>query len=151
MSEFKDLVKEDLVFIKDEEMQKEEIIRFLCEKVCEYYGINKKEDIIQNILKREKSRSSGIGAGLAFPHARMLDLDEVKIAVLINKKPIDFKSLDGKPTHIVFFFLSPLRKGEYHLRFLHFITNFANKNVFNKVLSINSPKEFIDIWNSIKS
>jgi len=148
MEQFKELVQKELVFINEEALDKDAVIRFLTEKICNQYGMDC-GDLAENILNREKGHSSGIGAGLAFPHARILNLEEIRIAVMVSRTPIEFQSLDGNPAQLVFLFFSPLRHGREHLSFLHFITVFANSDVYQKALAVKTPDEFVKIWQDL--
>jgi PTS system nitrogen regulatory IIA component len=59
------------------------------------------------ILKREDLGSTGVGGGVAIPHARFRDLQK-SFGVLVRlKKPIDFDAVDGRPVDIVFLLIAP--------------------------------------------
>ncbi|MEO0004660.1 MAG: PTS sugar transporter subunit IIA [candidate division WOR-3 bacterium] len=76
--------------------------------------VTDEKEFIAAILRRENLESTGIGFGVAIPHART---DSVKTAVLAfgrSKKGVDFSSLDGKPSHLIFLIAAPeAMKREY--------------------------------------
>lgn len=71
-------------------------------------------EFVSAILRRENLESTGIGAGVAIPHART---DAVKTLVLAfgrSEGGVDFSSLDGKPSHLIFLISAPeAMKREY--------------------------------------
>jgi PTS system nitrogen regulatory IIA component len=60
-----------------------------------------------DILKREELGSTGVGGGVAIPHARMQDLKRPFGILARLRRPIDFNSIDGQPVDIVFLLLLP--------------------------------------------
>jgi len=145
---FKDLVKKELIFFNYEEMSKDKIISFLSKKICTYYKLDCKR-IQDNILAREEAYSSGIGAGIAIPHCRMLDIDKICMGVMISKVPLDFKALDNAPVQLIMLFASPLKSAQLHLSFLHFVTGLAQPEIFQKLVETDNAKAFVSLWEQI--
>lgn len=68
-------------------------------------------NISEEVIKREKSQSTGLGNGFAFPHARIDGWgEEPVIAVGLSREGIDFDSVDSKPVHAVFMIISSSEK-----------------------------------------
>ena len=57
------------------------------------------EEICQELLDREREQTTGIGEGMAFPHARIKGLSKLHIIIGVSKEGIDFYSFDKKPAH----------------------------------------------------
>jgi PTS system fructose-specific IIA component/PTS system nitrogen regulatory IIA component len=70
------------------------------------------------ILKREELGSTGIGNGLAVPHASVDWLASCVTVMAVSPNGIDFDSLDGQPVHAVILIASPKSKPGNHLRLL---------------------------------
>ena len=70
--------------------------------------------------------STGIGFGIAIPHASCDAVDEVTACFGRSKAGIDFESLDGKPVHFIVLFLVPKDQFQTHLRTLAAIAKFLN-------------------------
>ena len=71
------------------------------------------DTILTGLSKREELGSTGVGDGLAIPHARFDQIDKPFGMLLRLQQPIEFESLDGKPVDIVFLLLLPeSAKGE---------------------------------------
>ena len=66
--------------------------------------------VLDEILMREETRSTGIGSGIAIPHIKCSYAKELLIAMGIAKNPIDFASVDGKGVSIVILLVSPIHQ-----------------------------------------
>jgi len=62
---------------------------------------------LKALMAREELGSTGVGRGVAVPHATQKELTRVVGAIGLSKKGVDFRSLDGKPVDLVFLILSP--------------------------------------------
>ncbi|HOF38653.1 MAG TPA: PTS sugar transporter subunit IIA [Candidatus Hydrogenedentes bacterium] len=63
--------------------------------------------LLNAILSREKLGSTGLGNGIAIPHARTDGVREVAVALGISPSGMDFDAADGKPCHLIFLIVSP--------------------------------------------
>jgi PTS system nitrogen regulatory IIA component len=63
--------------------------------------------IALELQKREELGSTGVGAGIAIPHARMSEVSKPFGLIVRLKRPIDFKAIDGQPVDLVFLLLQP--------------------------------------------
>ncbi len=79
------------------------------------------EAIYVEIEKREQLGSTGMGAGVAIPHARLSDLDRALAVVARLKPPIDFDAIDGEPVDLIVMLLMPAPKSADHLAMLALI------------------------------
>jgi len=73
---------------------------------------------LQAVLTREKTRSTGIGSGIAIPHGKCTAVKELAMAIGIAAEPIDFGSVDGKPVSIIILLISPSDKTGPHIQAL---------------------------------
>jgi mannitol/fructose-specific phosphotransferase system IIA component (Ntr-type) len=83
-------------------------------------------EAIAALRHREETMSTGIGFGIAIPHASCDAVDEVTACFGRSKGGIDFESLDGKPVHFIVLFLVPKDQFQTHLRTLAAIAKFLN-------------------------
>jgi PTS system nitrogen regulatory IIA component len=74
--------------------------------------------IFENVLQRERLGSTGVGQGVAIPHARLTGINEVTGFFARLKNPVDFESIDGRPVDLVFMLLAPADAGAEHLKAL---------------------------------
>ena len=75
-------------------------------------------DVVQAATERERLGSTGVGNGVALPHARIAGMDRVVAAFARLAEPLDFDAVDGRPVDLVCFLLAPEDAGGAHLRAL---------------------------------
>ena len=85
---------------------KEQLLRELAHKAAAKVKVSE-DDIVSALLKREALGSTGMGNGVALPHARFATLDKPFGMIARLKQPIQFDAIDGQPVDIVFVLLSP--------------------------------------------
>lgn len=79
------------------------------------------------VLIRERLSGTGIGEGVAVPHAHVAGLDRVVGAFARLDPPQDFEALDGRQADLVFLLLSPTGRGADHLKALSRVTRFFRR------------------------
>jgi nitrogen PTS system EIIA component len=98
-------------------------------------GVKLKASLIIEILQqRENLGSTGIGDGVAIPHGKIPELDELIVAFGRSPEGIAYDSLDGKPAHLFFLLLAPENSSGYHLKVLAKISKMLKIANFRKML-----------------
>lgn len=77
-----------------------------------------KSVVLESVLVREQTRSTGIGSGIAIPHGKCNAVKELVMTIGIAGEPIDFASVDGKPVSIVILLVSPTDQTGPHIQAL---------------------------------
>ncbi|MFX1558175.1 MAG: PTS sugar transporter subunit IIA [Promethearchaeota archaeon] len=110
------------------------------------------EMFLQDIFEREKLASTGIGNGVALPHARTDAVDDFVIAFGRSKKGIEFDSIDGQKAKIIFVMGTPRKKGlNLYLRILTHINRLLKKEAFrSSLMDASSFKDIIHIFNQVE-
>jgi PTS system fructose-specific IIC component len=104
------------------------------------------DEFIKALAKRENLESTGIGDGIAIPHARTNAVKDLILAFARSPKGIDFSSVDGKPSYIIFLIASPEGKKSEYILALAKLSRLLRKNVVRELLrSAKEPKEIMDI------
>ncbi|CAN5280183.1 hypothetical protein BH09SUM1_BH09SUM1_30320 [soil metagenome] len=80
---------------------KEEVLEELIALLASSSQVTNKEELRDKILERERTLSTGVGAGMAIPHVKIASIKDFVAAVGRSKKGLNFESLDGAPTHVV--------------------------------------------------
>jgi len=80
--------------------------------------IKNTESVLGNLLEREKLGSTGIGQGVAIPHAKSDEVTDVVAAFGISRKGIAFDALDGEPVRLVFLLVAPQDASGQHVKAL---------------------------------
>lgn len=78
----------------------------------------KVRDIVSAAMERERLGSTGVGSGVALPHARIDGIDRVHVAFARLESPLAYDSVDDRPVDLVAFLLAPEDAGGAHLRAL---------------------------------
>lgn len=76
------------------------------------------EVVLDALLEREAAGSTGVGHGVALPHARLAGLDRMRGVFLRLEQPTGFESVDNQPVDLVFALFAPLDANIEHLRAL---------------------------------
>ncbi len=80
------------------------------------------DTLVDTLIAREGIMSTGIGLGIAVPHARLANVDEPMLAVGVSRQGIDYESLDDKPVHIIVLIVVPAQSQKQYLRILARVT-----------------------------
>lgn len=75
-------------------------------------------DVLDALLEREAADSTGVGHGVAVPHARLDGLERMRGVFVRIEHPVDFESVDGQPVDLFFALFAPQNAGAEHLRAL---------------------------------
>jgi PTS system nitrogen regulatory IIA component len=86
----------------------------------------------KKIAEREALGSTGIGNGVAVPHAKADDVKAVSLALGRAKGGIEWHAIDGRPVQIVFLVTAPTGEAELHLRCLRWISGLARNADFRR-------------------
>lgn len=85
------------------------------------YGVSRAE-AVEALLEREALGATGVGNGVALPHARIKGLDQVVGALTLLEKPIDFDAVDRRPVDLAFALFAPVDAGAAHLKALALVS-----------------------------
>ncbi len=122
-----DLIKRELVCLDIESTEKTGSIAEMAESLARENIIRDKRVFLREVLGREKMGSSGIGEGVAIPHARTGMVEEIIIAFGRSRRGINFESLDRKPVYLLFLIASPTNDNELYLRTLSCLSRFLRE------------------------
>jgi mannitol/fructose-specific phosphotransferase system IIA component (Ntr-type) len=102
------------------------------------------EELIESLLNREKSMSTGIGSGVAIPHCSIGIVNELKVIIGLSKNGIEFDAIDKLPVHIFILLIVPKDKFQDHIKTLALIAKTLNlKEERDKFILSNSYEELI--------
>jgi fructose-specific phosphotransferase system IIA component len=96
--------------------------------------LNDREVVLNAVLMREQTRSTGIGSGIAIPHGKCKGVKELVMAIGITGELIDFESIDGKPVRMVVLLVSPSDRTGPHIQALARISRLMLDEQFKEEL-----------------
>jgi len=96
--------------------------------------VTDRERLLQAVLEREKIVSTGIGLGVAVPHAKIAEVSEFVVAYGRSRLGIDFGSIDDRPVHHVVLIVGPPDRQQRYLQFLATVTLKLKQSELRKAL-----------------
>ena len=125
---------------------KEEILQMLVSFMEQNTAlVENKEEFYNQILEREKVGSTGIGMGVAIPHARSAGVKDVVIALAVLEYPVDFNSIDGELIKTVVLVGAPKEKGTEYLVLLSGLSKiFRVKKNRDSIKTARNQKELVE-------
>jgi len=125
---------------------KREILEKLVDSLATSPFVQDKKDLLEKILEREETLSTGVGSGLALPHAKIESIEDFVVSVGICKEGIDFDSLDHKPAHIFLMIgCNNSQAGEYIKLLGKCVKSLREKHFQEMILASEKPEEVYDL------
>ena len=103
--------------------------------------------VLDAVLEREATRTTGIGNGLAIPHGKCQGTKDLVMAIGKAANPIDFQAIDGRPVTIIWMLASPPDKTGPHIHALARISRLMTMDKFRAALI--SAKTGQEMWDII--
>ncbi len=142
-----------LVSLELEPGSKEEVIASLVSLLAASPSVTDKKRFLEDVLAREELVTTGVGYGVAFPHAKSEAIRNVVFAFGRLTGDVDFGALDGKPVRLVFLIGAPKEQGPSRV-YLNLMArlSFLMKNEANRelLLSSDSVDEIFSLLDSVK-
>lgn len=142
---------EDLISFDLKGKTKNEIIEELVNLASRSKLVKDKDEVLKAVLEREKLVTTGVGYGVAFPHAKTKAIKGIVIAFGRSKSGIDFDAMDKKPVHLFFLIAAPEDAIGAHLnvmaRLSYLMKSEKNRDILVK---ISSPRELLELLDSVE-
>jgi len=90
--------------------------------------------VLRAVLKRERVGSTGVGRGIAIPHAKTAAVEVPIVAFARVAEPIPYGATDGADVHSLFLVVSPADATEHHIAVLRWIASIARSDYYSNVL-----------------
>ena len=138
-----DVLKEDAILVGIQGLDKWGAIERLTELLVASGQIEseRRRPILEALLARERSMSTGMENGIAIPHCSVDSIDHTLVSIGISRDGIDFESIDGSPTHLIFLLVTPKNRTKDHIKTLAEIPDKIHLLSPNVIDSIGSLKE----------
>lgn len=130
-----DLLTKETIILDLQSATKMEVLDELIETLAKAGKLHDKEAFKEAILARESQSTTGIGEGIAIPHAKTNAVKQSAIAFGRSKAGIDFESLDGKPSHLFFMIAASEGVHNAHLETLSRLSTLLMDQEFRKKLN----------------
>ena len=116
-----DLLAPKAIRVLGQMSSKKRLMQELSDIACQAYGacLNEAVDALQ---ERESLGPTGVGGGVALPHARLADVEKVVGVFVRLEKPMEFESVDRQPVDLIFALFAPQDSGVEHLKALALVS-----------------------------
>ncbi len=146
MHNITDYIEPQLISFLDTETR-EETLSALVDLLEESGKLNDKEQFHKAVIDRENIVSTGIGMGVAIPHAKLSTYDDFFIAIGVLKKGVDWDALDHAPVRLVFLIGGPDDKQTEYLQILSSLTQaLKDEERRKKMLNLASSDEILKVF-----
>jgi len=115
------ILKPEAVKVVSAASSKKRLLHAVAELAEAAYALNAPV-VFEALLERENLGPTGVGHGVALPHARLDGLDSVVGAFILLEKPVDFSAVDRQPVDIAFALFAPEEAGVEHLKALALVS-----------------------------
>ena len=115
------LIKPEAVKVLTSATSKKRLLNDIGDLAHQAYDLNA-SDVVEALIARENLGPTGVGHGVALPHARLEGLTDVAGVFVLLDKPIDFASVDRQPVDLAFALFAPEDAGVEHLKALALVS-----------------------------
>jgi PTS system nitrogen regulatory IIA component len=128
-----DLIPEGGVLADLSASGRKQVLHALAELAERTLGVDARP-VLEAVMERERLGSTGVGEGVAIPHARSPLVDSVYGVFARLKTPVDFDAIDGRPADLVFMLLAPEDSGAEHLKALARVSRLFRRDEVREAL-----------------
>jgi fructose-specific phosphotransferase system IIA component len=143
--------EENLIIFDLKSSNKDDVIEELVELVNTSNMVSDKDTLLRDIKERENLVTTGIGYGVAFPHAKTKSVKGIVIAFGRSNEGIDFEAIDHKPVFLFFLIAAPEDAIGAHLNVMSRLS-YLMKSEENrqKLMKATSPGEVLELVDQVK-
>ena len=113
-----DLLKPQSILLNAAPVTKADAIYILGDLMDKSGNLSDKAEYLQAVFAREESGSTGLGDGIATPHAKSTGVKEASLAAMVVPHGVDFDALDGQPSRLFFMIAAPEGAADTHIEVL---------------------------------
>jgi PTS system fructose-specific IIC component len=145
------LLNENCIILDLKSKEKIAVLKEIVDNLEKGKEIPDKKEFLKAMIEREKLKSTGIGRGIALPHAKTESLKKPIIAFARSKEGIDFKSLDGKPVHLIFALGSSEMQENFYLEALARLASMLrNKKIRQSLIGAKDTSEVLKVIKDVE-
>lgn len=141
-----DLINKEGIMIHGHAKDKMDAIDQMVSLMCKEGKVSDPQAYKEAILERESLSTTGMVDGIAIPHARTSAIKEAGLAAMTLEEGVDYQSMDGKPTDLIFLIGAPDNSDNMHLQVLSELSTLLMDHDFCEDLKkAGTPEEFLSI------
>lgn len=128
------LLNEKLISSKLHSKDKEGVLKELVELLHLAGKVKDKDAALKALLGREELMSTGIGYGVAIPHAKSESVENIIAAFGRSREGVEYQALDGKPVYLIFLIMASEDASRLHIKALAKISRLLKNSHFREAL-----------------
>ena len=142
--EMRELIKADRV-LRLSVGNKTQLLQELVRRAAKSLGVEV-QTLLDPVMAREALGSTGVGKGVAMPHARVPNLTDFFALFARLEKPVDFEAIDGEPVDLVVLLLIPDKEEKAHLTALACVSRqLRDPEIARRLRATSEPSAFYDV------
>ena len=143
----KDILAPESMIMALQATNKEDAVKEMADLEVKTGIVNDEDEFIKSIWARENESTTGIGEGIAMPHARNKTINKARVLFAKSEKGIDYNSLDGQPVHLFFMITAPDGADNTHLEALAKLSGLLiDPDLVNALKKAQTPEEVIQLF-----
>ena len=143
----KDILAPESMIMALKATNKEDAVKEMADLEVKTGIVNDEDEFIKSIWDRENESTTGIGDGIAMPHARNKTINKARVLFAKSEKGIDYNSLDGQPVHLFFMITAPDGADNTHLEALAKLSGLLiDPDLVNALKKAQTPEEVIQLF-----
>ncbi len=143
----KDILAPESMIMSLKATNKEDAVKEMADLEVKTGIVNDEDEFIKSIWARENESTTGIGEGIAMPHARNKTINKARVLFAKSEKGIDYNSLDGQPVHLFFMITAPDGADNTHLEALAKLSGLLiDPDLVNALKKAQTPEEVIQLF-----
>ncbi|HFR3590577.1 PTS transporter subunit EIIA [Streptococcus suis] len=147
-----DVLRKDVMLLDLQATSKEAVIDEMIASLVDKGYVTDFDVFKTGIMNREAQTTTGLGDGIAMPHAKNAAVKEATVLFAKSNKGIDYASLDGQPTDLFFMIAAPEGANDTHLAALAELSKYLMKPGFaDKLRGVSSPEEVISVFDAAEA
>lgn len=140
------LVNADNISCHDSASSKKRVLEKISHALASNTEATTADHIFHALLERERLGSTGLGKGVAIPHARIPGLTHTIAAMMTLESPVNYESADKQAVDIAFGLLVPEEDGEHHLQHLaRLVTLFREPDICQKIRDAENAEQIFEL------
>lgn len=148
----KDILSPESMIMDLQATTKDEAINEMADLEVATGIVNNKEKFVESIWAREKESTTGIGGGIAMPHARNEYINKARVLFAKSEKGVDYDSLDQQPVYLFFMITAPAGADNTHLQALAKLSSLLiNPDLVEKLKAAKTADEVIDLFSQAEA
>jgi PTS system fructose-specific IIC component len=142
----RDLLTKNSILIDLQGTDKKVILGEMGRYLASIYNLADPDGICRKILEREAEMSTGIGYGIAIPHARLPGIDRMYMVAARSIKGVDFSAIDEQLVNLIFMMVSPANTSADHTAILSSLSRIMSyEDMRKKLFAATKPEQFLDL------